>query len=357
MARAMKPNQSKRRCSCRWVSSMNSHMPTPMTTGSTAIRIGRGRRSWLDGGFGSTNLVWRSGGSSRGGRLKSMPVPSCDGCSAASGGSYGARPSSVAPIAICWPGSHCTAAVSGPLSMVAWTPSKGTTIVPPRGSTLTRSANSGTGWSATMIVAACPLPMSASPRLSLCTAPAPGPPVTLTSTSPVGSGRTHPSGEPRLTTEPSRTAEAASVSPGSSCWKSMYRGTDCCRGAPYGCAIASDPCERGPGKRRTRPLSLEPGPPSSCRGPSPPAPVPEAAVSGMNPPLASRSSSFARSATGVSGSASRTMSAHCRAAGDTTVSASRMITSQLFCRQTWRSRGPGRSGHVPGGRYQPSATS
>jgi hypothetical protein len=79
---------------------MKYAIATPMTTGSSAVRRGIGRRSSLDGGLGSVNLVWRSGGSSRGGRLKSMPEPSCDGCSAASGGSYGASVSSVAPIAI-----------------------------------------------------------------------------------------------------------------------------------------------------------------------------------------------------------------------------------------------------------------
>ncbi len=52
-----------------------------------AISTGSGLRSLADGGVGSENLVTRSGGSSRGGRLKSMPVPSSDGCSAASGGS------------------------------------------------------------------------------------------------------------------------------------------------------------------------------------------------------------------------------------------------------------------------------
>ena len=59
---------------------------TPMITGATAIRTGNGRRSPSVGGEGSWNLVTRCGGSSRGGRLKSMP-PSSDRCSAASGAS------------------------------------------------------------------------------------------------------------------------------------------------------------------------------------------------------------------------------------------------------------------------------
>ena len=62
-------------------------MATPMTSGTAATRIGSGRRSASDGGAGSWNRVARSGGSSRGGRLKSMPAPSADGCRAASGGS------------------------------------------------------------------------------------------------------------------------------------------------------------------------------------------------------------------------------------------------------------------------------
>ena len=60
-------------------------MATPSSTGSTAIRIGAGRRSGRVGGRGSWNRVARSGGSSRGGRLKSTPAPSSDTCSAASG--------------------------------------------------------------------------------------------------------------------------------------------------------------------------------------------------------------------------------------------------------------------------------
>ena len=52
-------------------------MPAPSRIGTTAINRGSGRRSCLFGGVGSANLVRRPGGSSRGGRLKSMPAPSC----------------------------------------------------------------------------------------------------------------------------------------------------------------------------------------------------------------------------------------------------------------------------------------
>ena len=63
-------------------------MPTPMTTGTTAIRIGSGRRSLRGGRRRQPEPVSaRPGGSSRGGRLKSRPAPSASGASAASGGS------------------------------------------------------------------------------------------------------------------------------------------------------------------------------------------------------------------------------------------------------------------------------
>ena len=62
-------------------------MARPKTSGTAAIRNGSGRRSASGGGAGSWNRVTRSGGSSRGGRLKSIPEPSADGRSAASGGS------------------------------------------------------------------------------------------------------------------------------------------------------------------------------------------------------------------------------------------------------------------------------
>ena len=61
-------------------------MPTPSSTGTSAIRTGTGRRSGLPGGFGSWKWLVCSGGNSRGGRLNSSPAPSSAGCSAASGG-------------------------------------------------------------------------------------------------------------------------------------------------------------------------------------------------------------------------------------------------------------------------------
>ena len=182
--------------------------------------MGSGLRSCLFGGVGSANLVRRTGGSSRGGRLKSMLAPSSPGCRAASGGSYGAMPSSVSPIAMSWPGRHETVPASGSRSRVACTPRCGVTWQPPPGSTLARRASGGTDRSATLMLATSPLPMSASPRLIRCTPPAPGPPATRISTKPVGSGGRHPEGSPRLITDPFLIGELASVSRGPTCWKS-----------------------------------------------------------------------------------------------------------------------------------------
>jgi hypothetical protein len=182
--------------------------------------MGSGRRSCLFGGFGSANLVRRTGGSSRGGRLKSMLAPSSPGCRAASGGSYGAMPNSESPIAMSWPGRHVAVWASGSRSTVACTPGCGVTWQAPPESTLTCRASGGTDRSPTLMLVTSPLPMSASPRLIRCTPPAPGPPTTRISTKPVGSGGRHPEGSPRLTTAPFLIGELASVSCGPTSWKS-----------------------------------------------------------------------------------------------------------------------------------------
>ena len=67
-------------------------MATPITSGRTAMRMGSGRRSAGAGGAGRVILVARGGGSSRGGRLKSMPAPSADRVSAAPGSMCATRP-------------------------------------------------------------------------------------------------------------------------------------------------------------------------------------------------------------------------------------------------------------------------
>ncbi len=64
-----------------------------------------------------------------------------------------------------------------------------------------------------------PLPMVVSPRLSRCTAPAPGPPATLISTRPDGSGYTQPSGLPRLITDPSRSGDCARERSAGTSWQ------------------------------------------------------------------------------------------------------------------------------------------
>jgi hypothetical protein len=76
-------------------------MATPRMTGTTAIKIGTGRRSCLSGGAGTVNLWAWPGGSRRGGRLNSSTVPSSAVRSAASGGSYGAISRNVPPTATC----------------------------------------------------------------------------------------------------------------------------------------------------------------------------------------------------------------------------------------------------------------
>ena len=66
--------------------------------------------------------------------------------------------------------------------------------------------------------AAGPLPISACPAPSRWIEPAMGPLITLISASPAGSGLTHPSGLPRLTTAPSLIAASAKVSCGGIRW-------------------------------------------------------------------------------------------------------------------------------------------
>ena len=117
-------------------------MATPSTTGTTAISSGTGRRSGLPGGFGSWKRIVPPGGSSRGGRLNSRPAPSSAGCSAASGGSYGTRSSSVLPTATCSPGRQYAAPSSGCPSSRTSVPSYGATWPPPR-PMITRSASGG----------------------------------------------------------------------------------------------------------------------------------------------------------------------------------------------------------------------
>ena len=81
--------------------------------------------------------------------------------------------------------------------------------------------------------------------------PAPGPLTTRISTSPPGSGVTQPSGPPRLSTAPSLIGDSSKVSWGGIRWLLTYSGT--AEGSPgSGEAMASEPCERGPGNRSTR---------------------------------------------------------------------------------------------------------
>src|SRR6201996_2237502 len=136
-------------------------------------------------------------------------------------------------------------------------------------------------------------PMSASPSVSRCTPPAAGPPATWISTTPRGSGRRLPAALPRLTTQPCRMSDSASVwSGGTSCWSTKIR------------VPAAPPAGvRGPGNRST----------------------PGGGAAGIGPVCSRRSSSPAISATGVAGSASSSTSACRRIAGETTVSASRIV--------------------------------
>ena len=130
-----------------------------------------------------------------------------------------------------------------------------------------------------LIAAAGSLPTSARPGPTRWIAPASGPPTASTETSPDGSGTTQPSGPPRLITQPSLTGASASVSRCHIRWQSTYSGA-----------------------------------PEDSRG--------------AERPRANRSSSAATAVIGVAGSASITTSADCRAAGETTVTASRMMTPE-----------------------------
>ena len=160
----------------------------------------------------------------------------------------------------------------------------------PWASTQTCSAVAGSCGSSMRMCAGSAPPMSASPSVSRCTLPAAGPPATWISTTPAGSGPMQPEASPRLTTQPGRIRESRSAcSGGTSTWSTYTE-------------VAA--AERGPGNART------------CPG---------LAAAGTAPACRKRSSSSASVATGVAGSASSSTSACRLAAGDTTVSASRIV--------------------------------
>src|SRR5215472_16000598 len=302
-----------------------------MASGMSDMRIGSGRRSCFPGGAGSRKWVSRYGGSSRGGRLKSKPAPSSDGCSAASGGSYGPTSSRVAPMASCIPGRQPAGPVSGTRSSVAGTPSNGATCTDPRLSTETRAAWSGSSGSLSRMCASGLLPISTCPTFSRCTVPAAGPPAARTSTSPAGSGGTQPAGSPRLTTQPSRSGDSARVSRG-------LTGRPSTNTAAWPPTVAAPP-----GAACTRELGS-----CSTRAPPPVPPAP-AASSGATAPSPSLASSSATTPTSVCASASRTRFALVRDAGETTVSASRISSSggRFVLNQAQDGEGAPRGGGAP----------
>ncbi len=240
-----------------------------------------GRRSGSDGSLGSLYRVRRIGGSSRGGRLKSSPIPSSDGLSAASARLGAPISSRTDPIAICAPAGRSIAASNG---------SRLTSTLPascPRGAaagasrhepstiTVIVMASVAAAGSSSRTAQVAAVPTVNSPGPSRWTTPAPGPPIMRTSIRPGGSGGRQPAGESMLIRAPSRIGESATVSISATAVPSTNR--------------------RGRGKGRT-------SPPGRMR----------------------RTSASTIKVTGVSGSASSRMSALTSWAGSATVSVRRM---------------------------------
>ncbi len=177
-----------------------------------------GRRSGSDGSLGSLYRVRRIGGSSRGGRLKSSPIPSSDGLSAASARLGAPISSSTDPTVIC--------ALAG-RSIVASNGSRSTSTPPascprevvagvirhePSTITVIVIASVAAAGSSNRTAQVAAVPTVNSPGPNRWTTPAPGPPITRTSIRPGGSRGRQPAGESILIRTPSRIGESAMVS-------------------------------------------------------------------------------------------------------------------------------------------------